>query len=124
MGEDCGKQDKAEPWHRLAPASTSTARLCRQKASPSRPAPVLQAAAAPSSAHLEEALADGAARVHHALRDALAVKVGQLLGQLVVLQQDGATWGGGHGGWRGQRQHVGLSGSKLGRGYVALAGWS
>ena len=33
--------------------------------------------------------------MHHALRDALAVKVGQLLHQLVVLQQDGPACSGG-----------------------------
>ena len=51
----------------------------------SAPAPAAQ-----RSTHLEEALCRGAARVHHPLRDALPVKVGQLLHQLVVLQQDGA----------------------------------
>lgn len=45
-------------------------------------------------AHLKKALCGGTAGVHHALGDALAVKVGQLLHQLVVLQQDRACSGG------------------------------
>jgi hypothetical protein len=41
--------------------------------------------------HLEKALGRRAARVHHALGDALPVKLRELLHQLVVLQQDGAA---------------------------------
>mmetsp|Transcript_15125 Transcript_15125/g.37689 ORF Transcript_15125/g.37689 Transcript_15125/m.37689 type:complete len:240 (+) Transcript_15125:1588-2307(+) len=41
--------------------------------------------------HLEKALGHHAARVHDALGDALAVKLRQLLHQVVVLQQDGAA---------------------------------
>uniref|UniRef100_A0A804P5F6 Uncharacterized protein n=1 Tax=Zea mays TaxID=4577 RepID=A0A804P5F6_MAIZE len=40
---------------------------------------------------LEEALGGGPARVHHALRDALAREVRHLLDQVVVLQQDGTA---------------------------------
>eukprot|EP00955_Chlamydomonas_euryale_P000310 3564-Chlamydomonas_euryale.AAC.3 len=42
-------------------------------------------------AHLEEALGDRAARVHDALRNTLAVKLRDLLQQVVVLQQNGAA---------------------------------
>ena len=37
-----------------------------------------------AGAHLKEALGRGAARMHNALRDALAVKVGKLLHHMVV----------------------------------------
>jgi hypothetical protein len=41
--------------------------------------------------HFEEALGAGAARVHHALRDALSVELRQLLHQVVILQQHRAA---------------------------------
>lgn len=37
---------------------------------------------------LEESLGRGTARVHHALGDTLSMEVGELLGQLVILEQD------------------------------------
>lgn len=61
--------------------------LCR--APPCCPYPT--AAPPPEHPHLEESLGHCAACVHDALRDPLAVKLRELLDQVVVLQQDGAA---------------------------------
>jgi hypothetical protein len=50
------------------------------------------------AAHLKKALGGGAACMHHTLRNALAIKVCELLNEMVVLQQNGAALPNGKGG--------------------------